>query len=189
MTFWSVVGADLDAYYLKAVSQRPVGQRALAFLRAWLDTDFRVVFHFRIIQRFAQSPLKPLGLLLYFRQKSRYSVDLSPWCEIGPGLRIQHPFNVVIGPQTKLGANCMLFNGVTLGNARPDILVNRMPTVGNNCILGTGAKIFGTIRVDDDLIVGANTVVKQDLVKGGDYFNQLEREGRVRQRHPPTPLT
>jgi serine O-acetyltransferase len=184
MRFWSVVGADLNAYYLKDLGERSAAARVLAFLRAWLDIDFRIVFHFRIFQRLTSSALKPIGLLLYFRQKSRYGVDLSPWCVIAPGLRLQHAFNLVIGPDVRIGANCVMFNGVTLGNARPDIPVQRMPMIGDNCILGTGAKIFGTIRVDSDLIVGANTVVKDDLIKGGAYFQQMEREGRVRVRRP-----
>lgn len=182
--FRECVRADLDAYYLAPISARGVAARIKALARAWLDIDFRIVFHFRIFQRLARSRLKPLGLLLYFRQKSRYGIDLSPWCEIGPGLRLQHAFDIVIGPDAKVGSTCVLFNGVTLGNARPDILTHRMPTIGDNCILGTGAKIFGTIRVDDDLIVGANAVLKQDLVKGSDYFRQLEAEGRVRVRRP-----
>lgn len=184
MRFWSVVGADLNSYYLKDISKRSAGARVLAFLRAWVDTDFRIVFHFRIFQRLARSGLKPLGLLLYFRQKSRYGVDLSPWCEIGPGLRLQHGFDIVVGPEVKIGANCVMFNGVTLGNARPDILTHRMPTIGDDCILGTGAKIFGRIRVDDGMIVGANAVVKQDLVKGDENFRQLEADRKVRVRRP-----
>jgi serine O-acetyltransferase len=184
MRFWSVVGADLNAYYLKDIGKRSAGRRVVAFLRAWLDIDFRIVFHFRIFQRLTRSSLKPLGLFLYFRQKSRYGVDLSPWCEIGPGLRLQHGFDIVIGPEVRVGANCLIFNGVTLGNARPDISTHRMPTIGDNCILGTGAKIFGTIRVDDDVIVGANAVLKQDLVKGEEHFRRMEAEGRARISRP-----
>lgn len=188
MTFWRVVGADLNSYYLKDIGKRSPAGRFLSFLRAWLDIDFRIVFQFRVFQRLTRSRLKPIGLLLYFRQKSRYGVDLSPWCEIGPGLRLQHAFDIVIGPEAKIGANCMLFNGVTLGNARPDILTHRMPTIGDNCILGTGAKIFGTIKVDEGVIVGANTVVKQDLMRGSEYLALLEQEGRARIRKPPIRL-
>lgn len=184
MSFWATVKADLSAYERREVSHWSRLKKVRRFLRAYLDTDFRVVFQMRLIHRLAHSPLKSIGLLLYYRQKSRYCVDLSPWAFIGPGLRFQHPFNIVIGPEVRIGSNCMLFNGVTLGNARPDIMVNRMPSVGDNCILGTGVKVFGQIYIGDDLLVGANVVVRENLLKGNGYFNALEGARKVRVRRP-----
>ena len=180
MAFWKTVIADLGAYHRRDLSQSGWGFKARKFLRGYLDTEFRVVFQTRVINRLSRSRFKSLGLLLYYRQKSRYCVDISPWAEIGPGLRLQHPFNIVIGPGARIGSNCILFNGVTLGNARPDILVNRMPVVGDGCVLGTGAKILGAVVVEEGLLVGANVLVRKDLVRGGDYFAQLEGERKVR---------
>lgn len=180
MAFWDIVIADLGAYHRRDLANTGWGFKVRKFLRGYLDTEFRVVFQARVINCLARSRLKPLGLLLYYRQKSRYCVDISPWAEIGPGLRLQHPFNIVIGPGARIGRNCILFNGVTLGNARPDILVTRMPVVGDGCILGTGAKILGAVAVEEGLLVGANVLVRKDLARGGDYFANLEEARKVR---------
>ena len=99
-----------------------------------------------------------------------------------------HAYDITVGPSVVIGANCLMFNGVTLGNARPDIMVNKMPVVGDKCILGTGAKLLGGLRVDDGVLVGANVVVRGDLIKGSEEFEAMVAARQVRARLPMFPL-
>lgn len=135
----------------------------LAFLKAWLDVDFRIVFWFRIYSALVRTPLKTIGILLYLRVKSRYGVDISPWAKIGPGFRLMHGFGVVIGPSVYIGDYCKVFNNATFGKKRPDNAENAMPTVGDFCIVGTGAKILGNISVCSYALIGANAVVLENI--------------------------
>lgn len=176
-----IVRADLLAYVGSPLSRSFLG-RARQFLRAYIDRDFRLVFWLRVQRRLIENGFKPLALLIYFRMKSRYAVDLSPWAAIEPGLRLMHAYDITIGPEVRIGENCILFNGVTLGNARPDIQGNRMPIIGNRCILGTGAKILGAVRIDEDLLIGANVVVREDVTKGTPVFERMSRARQVRIR-------
>lgn len=182
--FWGLVRADLSAFLWRDMSRAGRAALGKAFLRAWLDRDFRIVVQLRLIQALIRRGAKGLALLLYFRQKRKYAVDISPWAVYGPGLRLMHGYDITIGPAVVIGANCIIFNGVTLGNSRPDIVRDRMPIIGDSCILGTGAKLLGGIRVDDGVLVGANVVVRGDLIKGGDYFNELVASRQARERLP-----
>ncbi|MEJ7775849.1 MAG: hypothetical protein WKF52_00340 [Sphingomicrobium sp.] len=182
--FRQLVRADLSAYLLRDLSRAPRGSLAKAFARAWLDRDFRVVVQIRLIQALIRRRVKWLAMILYFRQKRKYAVDISPWATYGPGLRLMHGYNITIGASVVIGANCKIYNGVTLGKSRPDMLRNAMPVVGDDCILGTGAKLLGSIRVDDAVLVGANFVVRRDLIKGTEYFDEMVSARQVRERLP-----
>lgn len=175
----ALVGEDLAAYFETPVSQKSFFARARHLMRAFLDVDFRVVFYIRLMHFLIGKGFKRLGILVYFRLKSRYSVDVGPWSKIGGGLRLMHGFNIVIGTDVEIGRNVRIFNGVTLGNARPDLAGNAMPTIGSNCILGTGAKLLGKIVVEDNIIIGANTVIRKDVVAGSEYFDELLRTRKI----------
>ncbi len=84
------------------------------------------------------------------------NVCIEPPAEIGPGLFIPHASGIVIGP-VKMGSNCEVFQGVTLGQAGP--YNTGVPTIGDRVYLGPGARVFGPIQLGDDVLVGANTVV------------------------------
>jgi serine O-acetyltransferase len=179
-----LIRADLSAFLKRDLRSANKPALVIAFLRAMLDPDFRLVAQVRLIQAMIRQGWKWLALLLYFRQKSRHAVDISPWATYGPGLRLMHAYNITIGPTVVIGSSCTIFNGVTLGNSRPDILRNVMPVVGDRCILGTGAKILGGIRIDDDVLIGANVVVRSDVMKGGEAFLEQVAANQVRERVP-----
>ncbi len=80
-------------------------------------------------------------------------------CEIGPGLRIVNPHNVLVAPDASLGANCSLDHAVTLGTGP----LPGAPAVGNGVVVSAGAKILGGVRVGDDVFVGDNAVVTKDV--------------------------
>lgn len=80
---------------------------------------------------------------------------------IGPGLRLVHPHNIVLTPQTVIGENCTIFNGVTCGVNHLDR--SGYPVIGNDVVLYPGAKVIGNVTIGDTVIIGANAVVVRDV--------------------------
>src|SRR3712207_8000632 len=72
---------------------------------------------------------------------------------------------VVIGETAEIGDNVMMYHGVTLGGTGKD-KGKRHPTLGNNILVGSGAKILGPINIGDNSKVGANSVVLKDVPEG-----------------------
>ena len=76
--------------------------------------------------------------------------------EIGKGLRIHHFGGVIFHSHVKMGEYCTLYHEVTLGDKGGR---GEPPTVGNNVLIGVGAKVLGDITIGDNVIIGANAVV------------------------------
>jgi serine O-acetyltransferase len=89
-------------------------------------------------------------------------IEIHPAAKIGRRLVIDHGMGVVIGETAEVGDDCYLYHQVTLGVARA-IGGKRHPSVGNNVIIGAGAKVLGPIKVGDNARVGANSVVLEDV--------------------------
>lgn len=92
-------------------------------------------------------------------------IEIHPGAKIGKGLFIDHGMGVVIGETAEIGDNVTIYHGVTLGGTGKD-KGKRHPTVGNNVIIGCGAKILGPISIGDGAKIGANSVVLKDVPKG-----------------------
>jgi serine O-acetyltransferase len=89
-------------------------------------------------------------------------IDIHPAAQLGRRLIIDHGMGVVIGETAVVGDDCYLYHQVTLGGTSSD-RGKRHPTVGNNVIVGAGAKILGDILIGDGARVGSNAVVVQDV--------------------------
>ncbi|MBI3306567.1 MAG: serine O-acetyltransferase [Candidatus Omnitrophica bacterium] len=85
-------------------------------------------------------------------------VEIHPGATIGPGLFIDHGMGVVIGETSIVGANVTLYQGVTLGGTGTQ-RGKRHPTLGDNVVVGAGAKVLGNIRLGNNVKVGAGSVV------------------------------
>ncbi len=92
-------------------------------------------------------------------------IEIHPAARIGRRLIIDHGMGVVIGETAKIGDDVYLYHGVTLGGTS-SVRGKRHPTLGNNVIVGAGAKILGDILIGDDARVGANAVVVQPVASG-----------------------
>jgi serine O-acetyltransferase len=90
------------------------------------------------------------------------AVEIHPAAKIGGGFFIDHGFGVVIGETAEIGNNVTLYQGVTLGGTGKET-GKRHPTLGDNVVVGAGAKILGSIRVGNNVYVGANAVVLQPV--------------------------
>lgn len=89
-------------------------------------------------------------------------IEIHPGAKIGRGLVIDHGMGVVIGETAEVGDNVLLYHGVTLGGTGKD-KGKRHPTVGNNVMIGSGAKVLGPIVIGDNVKIGANAVVLKDV--------------------------
>lgn len=100
-------------------------------------------------------------------QVSRFftGIEIHPGATIGKGLFIDHGMGVVIGETTEVGDDVTLYHGVTLGGTGKD-KGKRHPTLGNNVIVGAGAKILGPILIGNNAKVGANAVVVKNVPDG-----------------------
>jgi serine O-acetyltransferase len=100
----------------------------------------------------------------YLSQLARHitGIEIHPGAKIGKGFFIDHGMGVVIGETSIIGDNVLLYQGVTLGGTGKE-KGKRHPTVGNNVVIGTGAKVLGNITIGDNSYVGANAVVIKDV--------------------------
>ncbi len=86
--------------------------------------------------------------------------DIPLGARIGGGLRIPHPHAIVIHPDASIGPNCVIFQGVTVGEGGPR---PGLPRIGGHVELGAGAKVLGGVAIGDHARIGANAVVLEDV--------------------------
>ncbi len=97
-------------------------------------------------------------------QLSRFftGIEIHPGAKIGKGLFIDHGMGVVIGETAEVGDNVTIYHGVTLGGTGKHT-GKRHPTIGDNVLIGTGAKVLGPITVGNNAKIGANSVVLHNV--------------------------
>jgi serine O-acetyltransferase len=108
-------------------------------------------------------------------------IEIHPGATIGPGLFIDHGMGVVIGETAELGANVTLYHGVTLGGTSWQ-KGKRHPTLGDNVVVGAGAKILGAFTIGENSRVGANAVVVKPVPANAVVVGV---PGEVVARHKP----
>ena len=89
-------------------------------------------------------------------------IEIHPGATIGKGLMIDHGMGVVIGETAEIGDNCTIYQGVTLGGTGKDV-GKRHPTLGNNVMVGAGAKVLGPFKIGDNVKIAANAVVLEEI--------------------------
>ena len=89
-------------------------------------------------------------------------IEIHPAAKIGKGLMIDHGMGVVIGETAEIGDNCTLYQGVTLGGTGKDV-GKRHPTLGNNVMVGSGAKVLGPFKIGDNTKIASNAVVLNEI--------------------------
>jgi putative colanic acid biosynthesis acetyltransferase WcaB len=107
-------------------------------------------------------------------------VELPPGTVVGPGLRLLHPYAVVINADTRIGAACVIRGSTTLGNIlRPDGTESGSPVIEDQVELGIGVIVIGEVRIGRGARVGAGAVVVKDVPSGsvavGNPARVLER--------------
>ena len=116
-------------------------------------------------------------------QFSRFltGIEIHPAAKIGKNLFIDHGMGVVIGETSEIGNNVTIYHGVTLGGISPaensdsQRNLKRHPTIKNNVIIGSGAQILGSIVVEKNAKIGANSVILKDVPKNGTMVGNPAR--------------
>ena len=101
---------------------------------------------------------------LSFLAKKETGIEIHPGAKIGRRCFIDHGIGVVIGETSIIGDDVVMYHGVTLG-AIENKKTKRHPTIGNNVLIGAGAKLLGNITIGDNVKIGANAVVLKDIPK------------------------
>ena len=96
------------------------------------------------------------------RAARKTGIEIHPGAKIGKRLFIDHGMGIVIGETAEIGDDCTIYHGVTLGGTGHDT-GKRHPTIGNNVLISTGAKVLGPFKVGDNSRIGANAVVLQEV--------------------------
>ena len=99
-------------------------------------------------------------------QISRFftGIEIHPGAQIEKHLFMDHGMGIVIGETSIIGENVTIYHGVTLGGVSLE-KGKRHPTIGNNVIIGAGAKVLGNITIGDNSKIGANSVILKDIPK------------------------
>lgn len=96
------------------------------------------------------------------RSRRKTGIEIHPGAKIGRRLVIDHGMGIVIGETAEIGDDCLIYQGVTLGGTGKET-GKRHPTIGNNVLIGCGAKVLGPFKVGDNSRVAANAVVLSEI--------------------------
>lgn len=183
------------AYDIKSILERDPAARN-AFEVALLYPGFHAVLMHRLAHMLYKCGLRFIPRLI--SQISRFftKIEIHPGATIGKGLLIDHGCGVVIGETTVIGDDCTIYQGVTLGGTGKET-GKRHPTLGNNVMVGAGAKILGPFKVGDNSKIAANAVLLQEVepdstcvgVPARVVKRGTKRVGDLDQVHIPDPVS
>ena len=141
-------------------SRDPAARSALEILL--LYPGVRAVRSHRKAHWCYEHGLKFMARLISQRSRHRTGIEIHPGAKIGKRLVIDHGMGIVIGETAEIGDDCLIYHGVTLGGTGKDV-GKRHPTIGNNVLIGTGAKVLGPFKVGDNSRIAANSVVLSEI--------------------------
>lgn len=153
---FSRIREDIRAFYDKD----PAAKSNLEIILAY--PGFHAVVLHRLAHRLYLRRVPVLPRLVSHFGRFVTGIEIHPGAQLGRRLTIDHGMGIVIGETAEVGDDVLLYQGVTLGNARFQ-RGKRHPTVGNNVVVGAGAKILGPITIGDGARVAAGAVVVNDV--------------------------
>lgn len=140
--------------------------------RDWTRPGFRAVaihrfgvWRMTLRPRLLRAPCSLLYRFLYRYVRNHYGIDLPYTVDLGRRVIIEHSGAIVVHGHAVIGDDCILRQGVTLGNRYLDRPLDA-PILGNRVNVGAGAKLLGQISMGDDVNIGANAVVLTDVPAG-----------------------
>lgn len=131
-------------------------------VRGLLSQGFQAIVVYRFFRWFSERhiPAQPVRFIFERFIEITTGISIPAECAIGKGLRIHHFGGIIFHPSVKMGKNCTLYHGVTIGDRGGK---GKAATIGNNVLIGAGAKIIGEIEIGDNCIIGANAVVRNSI--------------------------
>lgn len=128
----------------------------------FLYSGFKAVRSYRKSNWFFRHNMKFIARFISQRARHKTGIEIHPGAKIGKGLFIDHGMGVVIGETAEIGDNCTIYQNVTLGGTGKE-QGKRHPTLGNNVLVGSGAKVLGPFRVGDNARIAAGAVVLTEV--------------------------
>ena len=128
----------------------------------FLYSGVRAIRHYRVAHWFYNKKMYFIARSISQHARKVTGIEIHPAAVIGDGVFIDHGMGVVIGETTVIGDNCTIYQGVTLGGTGKD-KGKRHPTIGNNVVIGSGAKVLGPFKVGDNSKIAANAVVLSEV--------------------------
>ena len=165
---------------IRAIRERDPAARSGAEV-LFLYSGFHAVLWYRASHRLLKMHLR--GLARWVSQLGRFftGVEIHPGATIGRGLFIDHGSGVVIGETAEIGDNVTIYQGVTLGGTGKDT-GKRHPTIGDNVLIGAGAKVLGPFKVGDGAKIAAGAVVLEEIPPGATAVGVPARVVRINGR-------
>lgn len=127
-----------------------------------LYSGYKAVRRHRRAHWFFNHNMKFIARYLSQRNRHKSGIEIHPAAQLGKGVFIDHGMGVVIGETTVVGDNCTIYQNVTLGGTGKDV-GKRHPTLGNNVLVGSGAKVLGPFTVGDNARIAAGAVVLREV--------------------------
>jgi serine O-acetyltransferase len=143
-----------------ALDRDPAARSALEVLLCY--PGLHALYFHRVAHWLWNHRLKTPGRFVSHVSRFFTGIEIHPGAAIGPGLFIDHGMGVVIGETTEIGENVTIYQGVTLGGTSLE-KKKRHPTIGNNVVIGAGAKILGPFKVGDNSRIGSGSVVVKEV--------------------------
>ena len=171
---------------LNAVLERDPAARNRAEV-FFLYSGFKAVRSHRKANWFYKHNLKFIARWISQRSRHKTGIEIHPGATIGKGLFIDHGMGVVIGETTVIGDNCTIYQNVTLGGTGKDT-GKRHPTLGNNVLVGSGAKVLGSLNIGDGAKIGAGSIVLKDVPPGATVVGNPGRVVVSRSERNPSDM-
>lgn len=131
-------------------------------LEVFLYPSFKVMLYYRLAHKMYLRRHYFLARWISQKGARKTGIEIHPGAKIGKGFFIDHGNGVIIGETTVIGDNVTLYQGVTLGGTGKE-QGKRHPTVGNNVMISTGAKVLGSFKIGDNSKIGAGSVVLKEV--------------------------
>jgi len=140
--------------------------------RDWTRPGFRAVavhrfgvWRMQLKPKILRMPFSILYKMLFRKVRNTYGIELPYTVQLGRRVVIEHQGNIVIHGSCLIGDDCIIRQGVTIGNRHLD-RANEAPKLGDHVNIGAGAKLFGAITIGNNVNIGANAVVLEDVPDG-----------------------
>lgn len=153
---WKQLKEDIEAIFERDPAARSTFEVVLTY------SGLHAIWAHRISHKLWKAEWYTLARVVSQFAKFLTGIEIHPGARIGKKLFIDHGSGVVIGETCEIGDNVTIYQGVTLGGTGKE-KGKRHPTVGNNVIIATGAKVLGSFKIGDNSKIGAGSVVLQEV--------------------------
>ncbi|MBQ8967778.1 serine O-acetyltransferase [Ruminococcus sp.] len=158
----SIIKRIINSYKAEIQSIKDRDPAATSTLEILTYAGLHAVAMYRVAHWFYIRDFKFIARSISQTARFLTGIEIHPGAKIGKGLLIDHGAGVVIGETAEIGDNCLLYQGCTLGGTGKD-QGKRHPTLGNNVMVGCGAKVLGPFKVGDNSKIAANAVVLESV--------------------------